>query len=190
MNKTVIVTTLAALLASSAVPANAANTALDLKAGSTISIDTDLLTAQTDAGVGAGVDATLDASEDGVAVDTGLDVNANASANASDAADNTFGSVMASLDAAAAVDLSAVTESTQISVIALSSLQGQAAEESAALDAALQAHAEAHPSLHGQVQTNAAIMAKLQAEGYDADDVVALKAKADGSIIVYVDDRA
>lgn len=191
MKKTIVATTLVALLASSAVPAIAANTALDLKAGTNLSVESDLLTAQTDVGVDAEVDGTLDASEDGVAVDAGANANANANANAAgDAADDTFGSVMASLKSSADVDLSIVTEDTEITVIVLSSLKGNADTESAALDTALSADAEAHASLHSEIEANAAIMAELEAEGFAADDVVSIKSKADGSLVVYVDDRA
>ena len=37
---------------------------------------------------------------------------------------------------------------------------------------------------------NAAITAELEAEGYAVEDVISLKTKADGAVIVYVDDRA
>ena len=193
MNKTIIAASIAALFASTAMPAIAGGTALDLNAGTNLSLESDLLTAQTDVGVDAGVDGTLDASEEGVAVDAGanVDANANASANAAgDAADNTYGSVIASLNSNTAVDLSVVTEEADITVIALSSLQGNADAQSAALDTALSADAEAHAALHDQVEANAAIKAKLEAEGFVVENVVSIKSKADGSIIVYVDDRA
>ena len=99
-------------------------------------------------------------------------------------------SVMASIDGAATVDLTAVTEDTDITIVALSSLQGNADTESAALDSALSANADAQATLLSNVEGNAAIMAELEAEGYVAEDVVSLKSSADGSIIVYVDDRA
>jgi hypothetical protein len=191
MKKTIIAASIAALFASSALPTIAGSTALDLNADTGLSLESDLLTAQTDVGVDAGVDGSLDASEDGVAVDAGANVDANANANASgDAADDTFGSVIASLNSDIALDLSAVTEESDITVIALSSLQGNADTESAALDTALSAEAEAHAALHNQVEANAAIKAKLEAEGFAVEDVVSIKSKADGSVIVYVDDRA
>ncbi len=45
-------------------------------------------------------------------------------------------------------------------------------------------------TLHSNVEGNAVIKAKLEAEGYASSDVVAVKSNADGSLIVYVDDRA
>lgn len=207
MKKTIIATTIAALFASSALPAIAANSTLDLNAGAGIAVDSEILTAQSDAGANAGVDASLDASEDGVNVDAGTDaganvgvdtddasadagVSANANATASaDAADNSYGSVMASIKGNADLDLSAVTEDTDITIMAISSLQGNAETEAAALDNELTANADAQAGLHARVSDNVAIMAELEAEGYAAEDVVSLKTKADGSVIVYVDDR-
>lgn len=207
MKKTIIATTIAALFASSALPAIAANSSLDLKLGTDIAVESDILTAQADAGADAGVDASLDASEDGVNVDAGTDaganvgvdtddasadagVNANANANASaDAADDSYGSVMASIKANADLDLSAVTEDTDITIVTISSLQGNAETEAAALDNELTANAEAQAGLHARISDNAAIMAELEAEGFAAEDVVSIKTKADGSVIVYVDDR-
>ncbi len=205
MKKTIIASAVTALLATSAVPAMAANSSLDLDTGAGISLDSDVLTAQTDVGVDAGVEA----SEDGVSVDAGVDAgaevdaedsldanadvsaNANANADASgDMADNTYGSVMASIQTQADLDLNSVTEETDISIVLISSLQGNAETESAALDEALTANAEAQAGLHARISDNAAITAELEAEGYVVEDVVSLKTKADGAVIVYVDDRA
>ncbi|WP_338720558.1 hypothetical protein [Devosia sp. XK-2] len=195
MKKTIIATTIAALFASSALPAIAANSSLDLKAGAGFGVSSDILTAQADAGadagVDAGVDAGLDASEGGVNVDAGVGANANANANASaDAADDTYGSVMTSIKANADLDLSAITEETDITIVTISSLKGNAETEAAALDNELTANAEAQAGLHARISDNAAIMAELEAEGYAVEDVVSLKTKADGAVIVYVDDRA
>lgn len=195
MKKTIIATTIAALFASSALPAIAANSSLDLKAGAGFGVSSDILTAQADAGadagVDAGVDAGLDASEGGVNVDAGVGANANANANASaDAADDTYGSVMASIKANADLDLSAITEETDITIVTISSLKGNAETEAAALDNELTANADAQAGLHARISDNAAIMAELEAEGYAVEDVVSLKTKADGAVIVYVDDRA
>lgn len=183
MKKTIIASAVTALLATSAIPAIAANSSLDLDAGAGISLDTEVLTAQTDAGVDAGVDA----SEGGASVDAGVDAGAEV---AGDMADGTYGSVMASVQTSADLDLSAVTEETDISIVLLSSLQGDAETESAALDEALIASADAQAGLHARISDNAAITAELEAEGYAVEDVISLKTKADGAVIVYVDDRA
>ena len=211
MKKTIITTTIAALLATSALSATAEDKGLNLglNLDTDIGVESDLLTAQTDAGVG--VDAGVDVSEDGVNVDAGvgadvdanvddtLDANANANASADanasndmagEQADDTYGSVMASINTVADFDFSAVSDDTEITIVTLSSLVGNAETESAALDAALSADVEAQVTLHNRIEANAAIMAELEAEGYTSEDVVSLKSKADGAIVVYVDDRA
>lgn len=171
MKKTIIATTIAALLASSAVPAIA-----------------------QDAAVGVGVDAGAGVSAETPALDAeagaGVDASANAAANASDMADNNYGSVVAALKSNADFDFTAVTEDTEITIVLLSSLKGEAENNAAALDNELAANADAQADLSASISENAAIMAKLEAEGYAAEDVVTLKTKADGSVIVYVDDRA
>lgn len=169
MKKTIIATTIAALLASSAVPAIAQDAAVDagVDAGAAVSTETPAV----DANAAAGVDAS-------------------ANANAGGMADNNYGSVVAALKGNADFDFTAVTEETDITIVLLSSLQGEAETSGAALDNELAANADAQADLSASISENAAIMAKLEAEGYAAEDVVTLKTKADGSVIVYVDDRA
>jgi len=205
MKKTIIASAVTALLATSALPAIAASSSLDLNANAGTALDSEVLTAQSD----VGVDASLDASEDGVNVDAGadagadldaadsLDANADASADANagaetgDAlADDSFASAIASVEGVAALDLSAIAEDADIRIVLLSSLTGDAETEGAALDEALIASADAQAGLHARISENAAITAELEAEGYAVEDVVSLKTKADGSVIVYVDDRS
>ena len=167
MKKTIIATTIATLLATSALPVLAQDAGAQVDAGAGVTVDTPAV----DAAVGA-------------------DANANATANAGGMSDNTYGSVMSSISGSADVDLSTVTDEAQVTIVLLSSLQGDAATESAALDEALSANAEGHTTLHSNIDGNAAVKAKLEAEGYASSDVVAVKTNADGSLIVYVDDRA
>ncbi|MHA6692728.1 hypothetical protein [Devosia sp. A449] len=133
-----------------------------------------------DAGAGAGVTVETPAVDAQVGVD----------ANAGDMADDTYGSVTSSVAGSADVDLSTVADEASVTIILLSSLQGNADTEAAALDEALTANAEAMTTLHSNIEANAAIKAKLEAEGHSAGDVVAVKSNADGSVMVYVDDRA
>lgn len=163
MKKTIIATTLATLLAASALPVLA-----------------------QDAGVQVDTGVTVDTP----AVDAAAGADAKANANAGGMSDNTYGSVVSSIKGSADVDLSAVTDDANITIVLLSSLQGDAATEAAALDEALTADADGQATLHTNIDGNAAIKAKLEAEGHAAADVVAVKSNADGSIIVYVDDRA
>jgi hypothetical protein len=203
MKKTIFATTIAALLATSALPAVASNSGLNLDLGldSAISLDSDLLTAQTD----VGVDANVDASEDGLNVDAGVGADAEVDADDSldaaagvdasttasvDAEDNSFDSLSAAIATSADFDLSVVTDEEDVTIVLVSGLEGDIAVDGAGLDEELAAHADAHATLHANIDGNAAIKAKLEAEGFAAADVVAVKSKADGSVLVYVDDRA
>jgi hypothetical protein len=163
MKKTIATTAIAALLTATALPALA-----------------------QDAGAGVGAGVTVDTP----AVDAKVGADANANANAGGMSDNTYGSVVSSVSGSADVDLSTVTDEAKVTIVLLSSLQGDAATEAAALDEAISANAEGMTTLHTNIDGNAAIKAKLEAEGYASSDVVAVKSNADGSLIVYVDDRA
>jgi len=171
MKKTIITTAVAALLAASTLPAMAQDTDVDVgvDAGGGVSVETPA----GDANVGAGANA-----------------NANASANAGGMSDNTYGAVISSISGSADVDLTGITDEADVTIVLLSSLQGNAATEASALDEALSANAEGQSTLQANIEGNATITAKLEAEGYAASDVVAVKSNADGTIIVYVDDRA
>lgn len=187
MKKTFIATAVTALLASTAI-AQDANVGVDAGGGASVETPSLDAGASTDTSVDAGVDT--DAGAKGKAsANAGANANANANANAGDMADNTYGSVMASIKGSADLDLSSITDESKISIVLLSSLQGDAATESAALDAELTTNADAQAGLHSRIEGNTAITAKLEAEGHAVEDVVSVKTKADGSVIVYVDDR-
>jgi len=185
MKKTFIATAVTALLASTAI-AQDANVGVDAGGGASVETPSLDAGASTDTSVDAGVDTNTDAGASGKA---SANSGANASAHADDMADNTYGSVMASIKGSADLDLSSITDESKISIVLLSSLQGDAATESAALDAELTTNADAQAGLHSRIEGNTAITAKLEAEGHAVEDVVSVKTKADGSVIVYVDDR-
>ncbi|UYO01106.1 MAG: hypothetical protein KIT02_07875 [Devosia sp.] len=143
-----------------------------------------------DAGVTLDSDTGVSVETPSLDADADVGVDASVDASAGDMADNTYGAVMASISGSADVDLSAVTEDAQVSLVLISTLEGDAETEAAALDEALAADAEAQTALQANVEGNAAIKAKLEAEGYASSDVVAVKSNADGSVVVFVDDRA
>ncbi|QDZ11157.1 hypothetical protein [Devosia ginsengisoli] len=132
---------------------------------------------------GVGVDAGAGVSVEAPAVDAAVDAAAEATAD-------TYDSVTASIAGSASADLSGVTEETQVTIVLLSSLEGDAAAGGTALDEALSANAEGMTTLQANIDGNATIKAKLEAEGHMPSDVVAVKTNADGSVTVYVDDRA
>ena len=163
MKKTIATTAIAALLAATALPALAQDAGVGVDAGAGVTVDTPAVDAE---------------------------VGADANANAGGMSDNTYGSVVSSVAGSADVDLSTVTDESKVTIVLLSSLQGNAATEAAALDEAISANADGMTTLHANIDGNETIKAKLEAEGYASSDVVAVKSNADGSIIVYVDDRA
>ena len=150
----------------------------------------------TDAGVSVetpagdvGVDATghANANKSGANANAGGKAATNVSGGNSD---NTYGSVISSIKNSATVDLSSVTDDSDISIVLVSSLQGNAATEASALDNALAESVSSLTTLHSSIEANAAIKAKLEAGGYNVDDVVAVSSGVDGSVTIYVDDRA
>ncbi|NGP17507.1 hypothetical protein [Devosia aurantiaca] len=142
---------------------------------------------------GAGADASAGASVETPSVDadastsTSLDAGATVSSDASSTAD-TLGSLIASLSGSADVDVSAVTDEASVTIVLLSSYAADAQSE--AFDAALEANADAQAELRSKVDGNAAIQAKLAAEGFTSSDVISLQSNAEGSVTVIVDDRS
>jgi hypothetical protein len=167
MNKSILALT--ALLSWTALPV----VAQDVSAG----VSTDL---------SAGVSAELPSDD----VNANANSNANANANAGGNSDNTYGSVVSAVSASADLDLNVYTDDAKVTIVLLSSLQGNAATEAEGLDNALSTNADAVTKLHANVEANAVIKSKVEAAGYTVDDVVAVKTNVDGNLIVYVDDRA
>jgi len=118
--------------------------------------------------------------------EVGLSLSTEASAATGPAS---FDSLVAALLAEqAATDLSAITEASQVNFVTVSSLQ--TADTAAALDQALTEHQAAVDQLRTDVGANAALTAKLSAASYTADQVLAVVTETDGSVTVYIDDRA
>ena len=178
MKKTIL--TVAALLATVSLPSLAQDVSVDAGVSAGVSVETP--------SAGVDVNASGAADTQTSAADTSASGGASADASANANADNTYGSVVAAVNASGTVDLTAVTDEAKVTIVLLSSLSGEAATEGAGLDAALKANADAHAKVQQDAWANAAIKAKLEAGGYASDDVVAIKTAADGSVVVYVDD--
>ena len=88
------------------------------------------------------------------------------------------------VEGGAPVELSATEQQTKVQIVLLSSL----AETETPLD--LSEDADELAALHASVADNTEVKRQLDAGGYAVDDVVALANNVDGSITVYVDDRA
>lgn len=189
--KLVTSTTLAAILLVSATSLGMAQVSVDANGGASVNAGAGVGT-DTSAGAGTSVNA-------GTSVDAGTNSKANASgntdtsANASGAVSSqTYGSVISALNASggSSSDLATITDNTTINIILLSSLKGEANANASALDKALADKSADLTTLRGKIDANAALKAKLQSSGHSSADVVAITTKADGSLDVYVDDRA
>lgn len=155
-----------ALVAAMALPISGSAFALDatVKAGAAGSV-----AAGTTAGdAAAGVDAT---------------------ATGSVAADTNYGTLISTLNAGkGAVDIKGISADADITVVSVSSLQAEG--DTTALDNALDKNADAMATLHADITGNADLAAKLTEQGVEIDSIVALTTDADGSLTVFVDDRA
>ena len=144
----------------------------------------------TSAGASTDIRAGVSAELPSVGVEATGNANANANANAGGNSDNTYGSVVSSIAGSGDIDLTAYVDETKVTIVLLSELKGNADTEASALDNAMSTSADAMTQLHANVEANAVIKAKVEAGGHTVDDVVAVKTAADGSLVVYVDDRA
>jgi hypothetical protein len=134
-------------------------------------------------GVGAGAGAGAGAAH-------GADVSAAARAGAPARADApNYGTVISSLRSSrvASADVEAVDDSTTIRIYTLADLRGNAAENAQALDNALADQQGTVSDLRTEIEANTTLAAALEAEGYTADDVVAVTTHTDGGIILIVD---
>jgi hypothetical protein len=134
-----------------------------------------------------GADVSVEA---GVSTENGISAEAgvSAGATASGAVDTSYGSLISSLRTGAKAELTTVTEATVIHFVTVSSLS--ASDQAAALDNALADNEASVTSLRTEVEANAVLSARVTEAGYETEDIVAIVANADGSLTVYIDDRA
>jgi hypothetical protein len=158
-----------------------------------------LAQAQVDVGVGAGGNAGVEAGNGNaggstaVGVDGNANANANANANRGGQADvNSYGDIISSLRTSTVTpeDIEGLAVDTKVTVVVLSELRGNAAENASALDQALAAQETSIDELRPSLEARAEVQAALEAEGFTTDDVVAVSMQADGSLTVIVDASA
>ncbi|MCO6383934.1 MAG: hypothetical protein JXQ91_12450 [Vannielia sp.] len=103
-----------------------------------------------------------------------------------------FGSVISGLNngttAQAAADIEALGADVSVDTVLLSEIEG--AGNSNALDKALSTQADAMVSLHEAIEANSELTAALEAEGFEADDVVGFESEGEGEVTLVIDDRA
>jgi len=140
------------------------------------------------AGNAYAVDATVKAGAAGSAAAGSTAASTDATATGSVSTDN-YGTLISTLNAGkGTVDLAGITADADIAVVSVSSLK--ATGDTKALDNALDKNKESLTTLHASITSNAALKAKLEAQGVMIDNVVAVTTAADGKVTVFVDDRA
>lgn len=103
------------------------------------------------------------------------------------AADN-YGSVISTLQSGSSVDLGTLGGTTSVNVVGMSSIKANG--NTTALDNALKKNGTTVAQLRTSIAANAALKAKIEAAGFKTDQVIAIKSGADGSVTIFVDDRA
>ncbi|EAQ24705.1 hypothetical protein [Roseovarius sp. 217] len=136
----------------------------------------------------------------------GADVSANVSGNASDSAQNNssvgvgananakspnYGQLISGLQTGevSAEMLSDVDADTDTTIVLISDLQGEAAENASALQNALSEQEDNISDLRANIEANATLKEKLEAEGYSVDQVVAVNSTTSGEVTLVVDDN-
>ena len=100
-----------------------------------------------------------------------------------------YGSLISSFNAGKMADLATFTSTSTVHCVKVSALKGDASADATALDKALTKNAAQVTSLKTAVGANADLKAKLEASTCPIDQVVAVTTEADGSFVVYIDDR-
>lgn len=147
-------------------------------------------------GTSATVDANASASADANAAansssaSTATDAQAGASASGS----LTFEGLLTNLkspDAAATVAvIAAVAADSTITIVPVSSIEGAASADATALATAETTGSDRLAKIRAAVHANAAIEAKLTAEGYSDSDVLDVESNGSGAVWVYVKDKS
>lgn len=144
----------------------------------------------------AGSSLGADVGDDGASADAGTNLTAEAgnsgkAKTGAMAGEMTYGNLISSYrsgsDFAATVE--GADEDVTVQTMTLSELKGEAGENAEALDQAMADAGDQMDALHSAIEANSEVTAALDAEGYTADDVVAVQSGANGELQVIVDDR-
>jgi hypothetical protein len=152
-----------------------------------------LAQAQDDGGagsVGSAVGAGNDTTDGSTAGEGDANANANANANRGGQADvSTYGDVISSLRTSTITPeaIEGLPLDTAVTVVVLSELRGNAADNANALEQALLAQETSIEELRPSLEARAEVQAALEAEGYTTEEIVAVSLLADGSLTVIVD---
>lgn len=117
------------------------------------------------------------------------EASTSTTADTANMSDTSYEAAVIAIETSAMVEFEPV-DAADITIVRLSELVGDVATGNASLDKALAASAEVRNALHTSVGQNETLLSKLESEGgFTAEDVVAVRTKDDGSLVVYVEDR-
>lgn len=155
-----------------------AQVSVDTNAGADVGVNAGSSSASGSGSVTGTADSELKTGAQ-AGTDTNLDTGTTASVGGSfDGALSAIGN-----NSASAGSISAMTDVSSVNVIRISELEG------ADMDALMSAETENTASideLQGSIEGNTAVMAALEAQSVNTDDIVAAEVAADGSLTVYV----
>ena len=185
----------AALLASASTATLAqVNVGGALDAGGSVSTDAGSTSIDAGANGNAGANANSNAGGDaGGSVGGNAAGSANANAAGGTRGDLNYGSIISDLrtSSVTTADVEAFVEGdTEITIVTLAELRGNAAENASALDQAVNAQAAALADLRTAIAANADITAELEAAGYTTGQVVAVTTSVEGDVTLVVDASA
>jgi len=98
-----------------------------------------------------------------------------------------YGQIISAIQAGKSADLTTVTETSTINLVLVSDIKANG--DPTALENALKKNVAAAATLKANVDTNAALEAKVTGAGYTTNQVVAVIANDDGSLTVVINDQ-
>ncbi len=141
----------------------------------------------------AGADAGVDVSAGVTANDTDVGVDAAAGAATAGTVETTKSATNAGIAGAVDADIDAainsVTSADNVEIVSWTEASSAADAELKVFEDAMAGDSDVK-TIHTKVSSSAALMSALEAEGFEAEDVVSIKTAADGKVKLYVDDRA
>lgn len=114
---------------------------------------------------------------------------AGASAQSGGEITENYGTVIEAIEGLSSTDVATLTDTDQLSIVLLSSLEGDEDHDGAAVDAAITANEAAITEFRAAVAANSGLVTKLQESDLTPDNALAIAKNADGSWRLYVDDR-
>ncbi|WP_029040666.1 hypothetical protein [Cucumibacter marinus] len=129
-------------------------------------------------------------------VELGVDATAAASGEANSSrmtsGADTYGDVIAEVQTNVGVtlNLDAFAEADEVDFVRLSELKADPDTATPTLDSVLEGNAEAIDRLQADVEASSALRAEIEEQDFSIEDVIAIDAATDGTLDVYVDDRA